>query len=448
MNATSLRLRLLVSAAAFILIAIVGAGFGLAHLFERHVERSIDQHLNAHLNQVIAGLDVGASNAIEVKRRPADPRFEQALSGLYWEVVVEPGARVLRSRSLWDFEITLLPAAAIDDATLHTKVAGPGGQTLYLMQKNVALPARLGEQTARAAVALNDAEVQVAVSNFTRALVPLLLLLAALLTAAAWLQVAVGLRPLAAMRQRLAAIGAGTEKRLGTGFPDEVQPLAREIDALLDVRDGQVAKARGRAADLAHGLKTPLQVLTGDAERLRAKGETEVADDIERLTKSMQRHVDRELVRARIGFGRSQATADIADVTNQVLRVMQRTSAGERLDWSVDIATKLSANIDAADLAEVIGNLVENAVRYASSRIAIAARADVRAAILTITDDGPGIPADRRDDVVRRGQRLDLSGHGAGLGLAIVSDILDAWGGTLSFATSKSGFDVLVRLPR
>ena len=222
MSFGSLRLRLLLAAASFILAAIVLSGLSLTVLFERHVERWIDGELGTHLNQLIAGLDTGPDNALVVARSPADPRFEQPFSGLYWEVAVEPDGPVMRSRSLWDFEIALPPEETVDDEVRHHRVEGPSGQTLYLLQRRVELPARLGSKMVRAAVGLDTAEVRAAVWRFATALAPFLLLLGVLLTLAAWAQVAVGLKPLKAMRQKLEAIGHGERRRLGTGFPDEV----------------------------------------------------------------------------------------------------------------------------------------------------------------------------------------------------------------------------------
>ncbi len=216
-------------------------------------------------------------------RPPTDPRFQRALSGLYWQVAVEPDGPVLRSRSLWDFDIALPLETTVDDQVHHYSLPGPDKQTLHLLQRHIQLPTRLGGDTARVAVAVDDAEIGAAVRRFAGALVPLLVVLAALLTAAAWAQVSIGLRPLTAMRRKLAAIGSGNARRLGGGFPDEVLPLAREIDTLLEARDRQIDKARARAADLAHGLKTPLQLLSSDAERLKAKGEDELAAEIEEI---------------------------------------------------------------------------------------------------------------------------------------------------------------------
>ena len=335
---SSLRLRLLLAAGVFSLTAMAIAAIGLSLLFERHVSQWADAELTAHMDRLIAGLDRGADGNPAVVRPPGDPRFESPLSGLYWEVVVEPSGPVFRSRSLWDFEITLPKEAQLADTLRHYRVAGPGGSELYLVQKHVQLPQRVDARQARVAVAIDAAQLNDAVWKFAGALVPFLLLLAFLLTLAAWAQVAVGLKPLAAIRHKLSAVVTGRAARLGAGLPSEVQPLADEMDALLTARERQVEKAKGRAADLAHGLKTPLQVLAGDIDRLAQKGETEIAAELEKVSAAMQRHVDRELARARMAAADVNATAAVAAIVDSVVRVVSRTPQGARLTWDVDIA--------------------------------------------------------------------------------------------------------------
>jgi signal transduction histidine kinase len=446
MSGGSLRLRLLLAAGSFIIAALILSGLGLMVLFERHVERWIDSELGTHLDQLIAGLDTGADGALEVARPPNDPRFEQPLSGLYWEVAVEPDGPVMRSRSLWDYEIILPSEDAVDDAVNHHRVEGPDGQTLYLLQRRVELPQRLGAKMVRAAIGLDTAEVRAAVWRFGRALAPFLLLLGVLLTLAAWAQVAVGLKPLKGMRQKLEAIRQNELRRLGTGYPDEVQPLATEIDSLLDQRDRQIEKARARATDLAHALKTPLQVLHGDAEQLKAKGEIELGQAIEGLSRDMQGHVERQLARARMGND-INATTNVSKTAGRVVRVMKRTPDGKRLNWWIEIPTTINARIDPEDFAEALGNVVENAARHAKARVMISGNRETDFVSISVTDDGPGIPRERQPDMLVRGARLDTSGPGAGLGLAIVTDIADAWGGTLSFETLDEGFRAELRLP-
>ena len=446
MSLTSLRLRLLAGAAAFVLAALALSALGLTLLFQRHVEGWIDTELASHLDQLIAGIDKGADGVLTVARPPTDARFQRALSGLYWQAAIEPDGPVLRSRSLWDFDIALPLESAVDDQVRHYSVPGPDKQTLHLLQRHIQLPPRLGGHNARVAVAIDDAEISAAVRRFAGALVPFLLVLAALLTAAAWAQVTIGLRPLAAMRRKLAAIGSGDARRLGGGFPDEVLPLAREIDTLIESRERQIDKARARAADLAHGLKTPLQLLSGDAERLKAKGEGALAEEIEEIAEGMRRHVERELTRARSGANAGSAAANVAAIAHRVVRVMERTPHGERIAWTVDVPTALAARIDEEDLTEALGNLTENAARHAQAAVTVKARADDGMIEIAVIDDGPGIPPERAQEALRRGGRLDQSGS-AGLGLAIVGDIAEAWDASLSIEAPAHGCRIVLRIP-
>jgi len=443
----ALKTRLLLGAAAFIALALLVAAAGLTLLFERHVRDWIGAELNAHLDQLIAGVDKDPSGAVTVVRPPADPRFETPLSGLYWQVTFQNGGDV-RSRSLWDFTLALPSAQGIDEQSHHQSIAGPDGQSLYLMQRTVELPARLGHAVARFAVGRDEAEVDNAVWRFAQALAPFLMILAGLLIVAAWLQVSIGLRPLAAVRTRIADIRSGRSARLGTKFPVEVQPLAREIDTLLDARDKQIETARQRAADLAHGLKTPLQVLSGGIAKIRAGGDSAVADDLEQAAHMMQRHVDRQLARARMQNGNALAIAGVADVASRVIRVLQQTPLGQSRAWSLEVPDGSYARIHADDLAEALGGLAENAARYARARVVVSASSTHDWITVTVSDDGPGIPSQNFGDVLQRGGRLDTSGSGTGLGLAIVSDIAEAWGGVVELDNSGGLFNVHLRLPR
>ncbi len=266
MTRGSLRLRLLAAGGASILLALALAGLGLVLLFERHVERRMALELEADLRQIIDGLGrAPGGGTLELLHPPAEPRFEEPLSGLYWQIAgageatpsAGAGAVILRSRSLWDATLRL-PPDPLQGGEVHRHVVpGPGGASLLAVERQVALPESLGGGAVRVVVALDRSEIHAAGRGFALDLAPSLGLLAAVLVAAAWVQVTVGLRPLDTLRRRLAAIRAGREARLGAGgFPDEVRPLATEVDELLDAQDAALARARARAADLAHGLKT------------------------------------------------------------------------------------------------------------------------------------------------------------------------------------------------
>ena len=449
MKQGSLRLRLFAAGSASIALALAVAGVALFLLFERHVERRTLVEMEAHLRQLVGGLELAPDGTLQVGRPPAEPRFLEPLSGLYWQIRVEPDGPVLRSRSLWDGALALAEDALVPgDLHLH-RVSGPGGAPLLVVEREVRLPPTLGGGAIRAAVAVAQSDIRSASLDFASDLIPSLLVLGLFLTAAAWVQVSVGLHPLDAVRRRLAAIRSGKEARLGDAFPDEVRPLAREVDHLLDAQERAIAQARARAGDLAHGLKTPLTVLTVNAAELKARGEVELAGEIAMIADRMRRHVERELARARVGH-RTYAGAPLPlrPTLDQVVEVVRRTPDGQRLHWQVDLGDDLTSSVDPQDLAEMIGNLVENAAKWARRQVLISGRQEAEAIVLSVADDGPGIPRDEIGTVLARGGRLDEGKPGAGLGLAIVGDLAEAYDGSLSLSESAlGGLSAELRLP-
>ncbi len=449
MTQGSLRLRLLAAGAGSIVIALAIAGVGLLLLFERHVERRMTVELEADLRQLVSGLERAPDGSLQVARPPAEPRFQEPLSGLYWQIATEPNGPILRSRSLWDDALNL-PRDDLADAEIHQHaVAGPGGSSLLAVERLVAPTAALGGGRFRAAVAIDRSEIHAAGRAFAADLVPFLAVLATFLVAAAGAQVAVGLRPLEGVRRRLAEVRTGRQARLGGSFPDEVRPLAAEVDHLLDAQEAAVERARARAGDLAHGLKTSLTILASDAEELRAQGQTAIADEIATVTDGMRRHVERELVRARAGIrARVGAPQPVLPVLEQVVAVLRRTPRGHPLAWEINVAPELATPVDPQDLAEIIGNLGENAAKWAGSRVRIEGRCEGEAVMLSVEDDGPGVPADQIGMVLARGGRLDEAQPGSGLGLAIVRELAEAYGGSLSLRRSSlGGLSAELRLP-
>lgn len=445
MRTTSIRLRLLAAGGAAVLVSLALAAAGLMLIFERHVQRLAVVELAADLDQLAAGLERGPDGTLVMAQPPTDPRYDQPLSGLYWQV--QTATDTLVSRSLWDETITL-PEAAPGGSPREHLVPGPRGATLLLLERRL----RLGPDGARIATALDRAQLRNASRAFAGDLVPYIGLLAAALIAAGWAQVAIGLRPLAAVGARVAAVRSGVARTLGTDFPAEVQPLAAEVDALITAREADITRARARAADLAHGLKTPLQALMGEADRLRDRGLTAESTGIEEVATAMRRHVDRELARARIA-SRSRAVAtDPAPVVARLVAVLRRTRDGARVSWDVAAMPGTALRIDPDDLTEALGALLENAARHARTRVRVGLVAAGDTTAVTITDDGPGIPPSRLADLTARGARLDLAGPdagiGTGLGLAIAGDIAEAAGGRLVLANDAAGgLTVALHLP-
>ncbi|TPE47697.1 sensor histidine kinase [Amaricoccus solimangrovi] len=446
MSGGSIRLRLLLAGAAAILAALALAAVGLRVLFERHVERRAYAEMLVDLDQLAAGLSRAPDGSVTVTRPPSDPRFARPLSGSYWQVETDTGGPS-RSRSLWDGALDLPDPAPPPGTPREDALEGPGGATLLLLERTLTLAEGGGVSRVRTAVALDRSEVRAATRAFVGDLAPYVALLAAMLIAAGAAQVAVGLRPLAKVGERVAAVRSGEKSRLGADFPREIRPLAAEVDALIAEREEALLRARGRSADLAHGLKSPLQALIGEADRLRAKGERAEAEGIEEIALAMQRHVDRELARARVASAARLALSEPAGVIDRLLAVLRRTPEGARLGWRVDALPGLRARIDADDLTEALGALLENAARHARAAVEIRASRAGGRVVIEIADDGPGIPPELLRTLRTRGVRLDLAGPGAGLGLSIASEIAAAAGGALALENGRQGLIARLDLP-
>lgn len=438
----SLRLRLVLGGAVAILLALGAAAFGLAQLFAAHVERRAVAEMSVQLDQVLAGLEPGP-DGLDVARPPADPRFAQPYAGLYWQI--EEAGRAQRSRSLWDAVLDLPPDTLGLGSTHVHQLSGPDGQTLLVLERSVALPNRLGGGTVRAAVAMDMSDLAIAQRSFMTDLAPYLALLAVALMSAGWVQLTVGLRPLQHLGARIGALRTGRAKRMGQDWPVELRPLATEIDDLLTARDAETDRARARAADLAHGLKTPLQALMGEAARLRDAGAIDQAEGIEDTARAMRRTVDRELARSRTAARAMDARCDPALVAGRVIAVLRRTPDGADKVWRQDIPPGVSVALHEADLAEAMGALLENAARHARAHVEILAKVDGDSLLLTITDDGPGIPEEQCAALMRRHMRADE--RGTGLGLSIASEIAEAADGRLTLGSAAPGAKAILTLP-
>lgn len=449
MTRRSLRARLWIGAALSITLALAVAGLGLLTLFERHVERRIGEELRAQLNQLAAAVTVTPEGEVELAREPADPRFDQPLSGLYWQIDGPARPGLLRSRSLWDHLVELTDDD-LDPGAVHAhEVMGPEEQPLLVRERRIRLHAAVGLTPLRLMVGIDRGELIIARDAFAADMLPYLAVIALVLALATFVQIQTGLAPLDAVRRGLGEIRTGRTGRLGEAYPEEVMPLVGEVNALLEAREQAIERARAWTADLAHGLKTPLGALVADAQRLREQGNAPLADDLEQLAMAMRRRVERELVRARLRSGTDLQSvhADVVETIHRLLRTLQRTPEGARLDWQLVAPAQARAAVITDDLLELLGNLLENAAKWARTEVDIQVTAGDRIEI-DIEDDGPGVPAEQIPRLGERGLRLDERREGSGLGLAIARDVVDAYGGALDFErASKGGLSVRVRLP-
>jgi signal transduction histidine kinase len=434
----SLAARLVLGAAVWCALLLSAGGYGLSALFGDVVEHNFDVRLGVLIDGIVAGSELSPEGRIELRLQLGEPRFDQPFSGWYWQIN-DRTALVRRSSSLW--VNTLDVTWPGEDGVAVTELNGPAGEELRMLARTITLPGR--DVPFIYAVAGDRSEITLQKQRFDRLLaISLGVLFLGVLTGIL-IQVRFGLKPLRRIRQGLSAIRSGSRRRLEGSYPTEIQPLAVELNALLDHNEALIERARTHVGNLAHGLKTPLAVLANEAHRT----DSPLGQLVDRQVLLMRRQVDHHLARARAAAtgsiigARSEVAPVLADLQRTLLRIyVQRAIA-------IDTACPPELTFRGArqDLEEMLGNLMDNACKWATAKVVVeAARADGRIAV-TVADDGPGLPADRRAEVLQRGRRLDETVPGSGLGLAIVVDLAALYGGTLELDGAGLG-GLLVRL--
>ena len=450
----SLRWRLLALTLAGMAVALVLAAVVLSGLFREQVQQQFQAALAQQLDQVTARLEFDAQGRPQVAAEAlSDPRWTKPYSGLYWQVdQVEqagPGggdrAGVLRSRSLWDTSLAL-EADPLPDGAVHVhEVAGPQGAPLLVLERGVREAAG-GSPSWRLIVAADLQPTQAASDRFTRLLLASLAVLFALLAAAAWAQVAIGLRPLAVLQRSLQAVRQARAARLEGAFPAEVQPLVDDFNAVLGRNADVVDRARTQAGNLAHALKTPLTVLE-QAARAPAGGGSRV--DLPALVHEQvqvaRRHIDWHLARARLAAtaGLPGQRTELGPVLHGLVRVMRKVHAARQITIQIDLPdAALWFAGEEQDLQEMLGNLLDNACKWARSVVRVqaqwmpqmgpgGAKPHRGQLLVRVSDDGPGLAGAQRAQALQRGVRLDEAVPGTGLGLAIVQELAGLYGGRL-----------------
>lgn len=438
MIARSLRLRLILAASVLTAIAIVLAGLVIANLLRQFVERQYDSGMSATMVSVMAASEVTETGALAVSQVPVDPRYDQPLSGWYWQIA-DPDNVLIRSRSLWDANLGQGAAEPTGDIVTETTV-GPDGEALRIMRRDFTTPG--GTEPFRVSVAMPATEISQEVNAILYPLALSLGLLILAIGAAIAVQVTVGLRPLFLMRERVGEIRRGERLALPEDGPKEIAPLAAEVNALIEQNRAIMERARTHVGNLAHALKTPLSVLANEASR---SGDRTVAETVETMDRLIRHH----LRRARAAAGSAaHARADIGEVVDDLLAAMRGIYADRGLELKATISRDAIVGGERQDADEMLGNLIDNACKWADSRVTITARRDGSWIVVDIEDDGPGMDEAQMGVALQRGQRLDEGKPGSGLGLAIVVDLASLYGGALSLSRSHSGgLTASLRLP-
>lgn len=435
----SLGLRLLLGGAGWIAVALIASWIFIFASFSSLIEDERRAGLQASLDRIVAEIDPDSTEPIG-EGPLTDPRYETPLSGVYWQVEDLDSGAIVRSRSLWDLELPT--GRAGDGRAVVSQIEVPDRPLLIVLSQTIRVARANGsERTFQVSVAEERSLDDDPVSKFGRTLALFLSILAVTLFLAALVQVAVGLKPLTTLQHNIAAVRRGEVERLPEGSTLELRPVTAQINDLLDAQEATIAFARERAADLAHGLKTPLAVLGATADRLQERGDTENAQTLAMLTEQMNDRIDYQLRMARLRF-RTRARGLTSSINDAVLRsvaVLRKGRQGERINWSVHLEDKLEVDIDSHDLMELVGIVLENAEKWARGKISIRGVRSEETVELVVEDDGEGLTDEQIERLGQRGVRLDERSEGHGMGLAIAFEILRLNRGDIEMGRSTLG---------
>ena len=444
MRPDSLAFRLGAAAAIWSLLVLASGGLLLSSIFRQSVERSFDSRLEILLGSLIASADLDPEGHIYLTRNLSESRFQLAYSGWYWQVGKAGTTERLRSRSLWDQSLPLPSQADAVEQTegpLAAYVDGPEGHRLRVLERQVMLPG--SEAAFSFAVSGDTEEIEAEVANFNGMIFTALAVLGGGLLIGLLIQVRFGLRPLEQVRRTLSRIRSGDADRLEGDFPAEIEPLVGELNSLLAYNQEVLERARTHVGNLAHALKTPLSVLANEAQA----NPGERSDMVARQTQAMREQIDRHLARARTAASANAlgARAPVGETIGRLARTLARIYQERNITIDVSVPEHLTFRGEAQDLEEMVGNLLDNACKWAGSQVKISAepapdfRPGVAALRVRVSDDGPGLPEDQRNKAMKRGERLDETVPGSGLGLSIVSEIAELYGGSLSLCEGELG---------
>jgi signal transduction histidine kinase len=428
-------------AAALTVICVLAIVWGLLNVvFENHIERLLEDDLRSRLLEIASVLTIDESGRPALENEPSDPRYQRPAGGAYWRIE-EGGQTELRSVSLWDFDFQPEPRVHLSPTGLASEKRGPNGSTVYLAERNVVLDGVGGPHNLRIAVALDTSEVERLRRSFGSQVTMTLGVIAIVLSLGTWIQSSFGLRPLNNIREQLARVHRGADARMQGRYPSEIAPLVEDLNKLLGRHEDLIRRARERAGDLAHGLKTPLTIMRIEARNAEQRGDIRLAATLNEQIDVMNRHVERELKRARMAGASAGggALVDARDTVHRLIRIMQRMPDGERLEWRNDLPGGALLRIDPDDFGEIAGNLLDNARKHARSKVRIWVDAEGGERRICFDDDGPGIPAADRERIVARGERAAPESEGSGLGLSIVIETLSGYGLSLQIDDSPWG---------
>lgn len=448
MKRNSLSRRLFLSSAIWTLLVLPIAAVVLISLYRNAVERSFDARLNQYLEYLIAitspdqGIDIIEPGSL------GEPLFSLPSSGWYWQIKSLTAVRLnFKSVSLVSEDLTLPSQTEIapDETGIRKAyLPGPESQSLRILEREITITQKDQQQRYVYAVAGDANEIDDEVGAFATMLAIAFCFLGTGLLIATFFQVRYGLRPVRDIGEKLAAIRSGKASQLEGSLPEEIQPLQEELNALIQSNQAIIERARTHVGNLAHALKTPLSVITNEARGQKNDFSTKIAAQAELMREYITHHLSRAQVAARVSI--VGGVTDVNDTLTSLTNTLSRIYSERNIDFSIECPPDAKFRGEKQDLQEMVGNLLDNACKWADSKVSVYVMMDkklktsnAKQLIVLVDDDGPGLSPPELDAVVKRGKRLDETKPGSGLGLSIVADLSEMYYGSFVLQAAPEG---------
>ncbi|MFI0473683.1 sensor histidine kinase [Halomonas sp. HMF6819] len=435
----SIATRLLLAALLLVGLALPLAGAWLAHYYKRAAVDAFDERLEATLNVVIAGVTFDAvANTLDYPSALGDARFDQVFSGWYWQITDQSEHR-LASRSLWDQRLPVTDSRRASARSLK----GPRGQPLRVVERDIYLAPL--ETPLHVSVAADESALQAEILGFQRLLWLGTLALSVLLLGVLALQVRFGLAPLRRMNANLREVEKGAASRMNTRLPEELATLATSMNAVLARDQRLIERGRHTAGNLAHALKTPLSVMRLQLSQLPEAQRERFDVELSRIDSAVRHHLARA---SAAGDGLHLAPIALEEALAGLIEGLGRLAGRRQVALETRWQVRPHVRMDRQDVQEVVGNLLDNALRWAESRVTLCVQSQGETLHLSVADDGPGMDEAQCQAALERGKRLDEQRSNSGLGLSIVADLVALYQGTLTLTRAQAGgLHVAVTLP-
>jgi len=449
MKLNSLAFRLFATAAVWAFLVLPAAGLIIDYVHKRDVKQAFDARLDQLLTIItIFSIDHGGPEP-RVPRNVGEPLFELSNSGWYWQITPldsSPGKRLI-SASLASEELPLPSSVGVNPDPLNLRwhfARGPVGEPLRVVETVYNAGDDENPRFYSYVVAGNLEFAETRISSFRYPLALSLAIAGLGLVLSTFLQVRFGLLPLRAIEKRLAAIRSGEAQKLEGTPPAEIEPLQTELNALIQSNQDIIERARTQVGNLAHALKTPLAVITNEVGDDKSARGRKVAEQAGIMRDQVNHYLDRARMVARVGtIGRM---AEVRPAAEAIARALERIHRDRDLLISTEIPAEARFQGEKQDLEEMLGNLMDNACKWATSKVDVTVRIQEptssnrgRRLLVTVDDDGPGLAPEQRKQGIQRGRRLDESKPGSGLGHSIVADLTQSYRGSFKLEESPLG---------